>query len=293
MILLTGATGFLGGHLIKTLAEKKTDVRCLVRPTSDVSLIKKFGVSICEGDMMDTQSLQNAAEGVDAVIHLVGIIQESPGVTFESVHSHGTRNLVEACLVKNVKRFVYLSALGTDPDAVTGYHRTKWDAEETVRKSGMEYTILRPSVIFGPGDGFSNTLAQLVRKAPVVPIIGNGRYRLQPISASVVVSAIEQSLESDRALSKVVEMGGPDRLEFIEILDIIASNLGVKRQKVKLPSIPIKLAARFMEKVMACPVVTVDQINMLLQENICDNKMMMKTFELETIHFEDGVKEYL
>lgn len=293
MILVTGATGFLGGHLVRKLMEKKVEVRILARPTSKVSLLKEAGVSSCEGNITDVRSLEKAAEGVDAVVHLVGIIQERAGSTFEAIHSHGTRNLVEACVERGAKRFIYVSALGTGPKAFTRYHLTKWDAEEAVRKSGMEYTILRPSVIFGRGDGFTNGLAALIRRSPVIPVIGDGRYKLQPISVRTVVSALVQSLESDRALNKVLEMGGPQQLEFTEILDIIADAIGLKKLKVRLPSIPVRLLVRFMEKVMANPPVTVDQINMLLQENICDNTLMNKTFDLEAIYFEDGIKEYL
>jgi len=293
MILLTGATGFLGGHLVKKLSEERMEVRCLIRPSSAVQSLEGSGASLCEGDVTDVGSLKEATKGAKAIVHLVGIIQEGPGVTFEAIHSHGTRNLVEAGLESGVERFVYVSALGARADAITRYHLTKWDAEEAVRKSGMEFTILRPSVIFGPGDGFTNTLADLCRKSPIIPVIGGGRYRLQPISVHNVVSAIVQSLNGGSALNKVIEMGGPDQLEFIEILDIIARSIGVRKVRLKIPSIPLRLLVGFMEKVMANPPVTVDQINMLLEENICDNKEMLETFDLQSIRFSEGIKEFL
>lgn len=293
MILVTGATGFLGRHLVNKFCEEKMETRCLVRPASDKAPLEKCGVDLCEGDVRDLGSLTSATEGVQAVVHLVGIIQERIGVTFDALHRQGTENLLKASIESGVERFVYVSALGTRANAATGYHLSKWDAEEAVRKSGIIYTILRPSVIFGPGDGFVNLLTDLIRKAPVIPVIGSGRYKLQPISFKVVVSAILQSLGGGKADGRVVEMGGADQLEFIEILDIIADALGMRKFKVRVPSIPIRLAVSLLERVCSDPPVTVDQINMLLEDNVCDNSLMHETFDLETIHFEEGIKEYL
>ena len=126
----------------------------------------------------------------------MGIIFERPGASFEQVHVEGTRNMLVAADAAGIKRFVHMSALGTRAGAGAAYHRTKWDAEEVVRASGLDYTIFRPSIIYGPGGEFINMLMRQVRLMPLVPVIGNGRYRMQPISVEDVAACFSASLAS-------------------------------------------------------------------------------------------------
>ena len=174
MILVTGGTGFVGGHLIRRLRRDALPVRALARHPDSAHALIDLGVEVVPGDIADKTTIEKAVEGIERVVHLVGIIQEAAGVTFRTVHVEGTRNMVEAARKAGVLHFFHQSALGTRPGAKSEYHRTKWEAEELVRKSGIPFTILRPSLIYGPGDGFTSRLSEVIRRAPVMPVIGSG-----------------------------------------------------------------------------------------------------------------------
>jgi NADH dehydrogenase len=170
MILVTGGTGFVGTHLIRRLRKENIPVRAMVRDPDKALLLKDLGVELVAGDVSDRASLEKAARGVRRVVHLVGIIQEGPGVTFQGMHVDGTRNVVDASKRAGVHHFFYQSALGTRPGARSLYHQTKWLAEELVRTSGIPFTILRPSLIYGPGDQFTIRLSEMIRLSPMIPV---------------------------------------------------------------------------------------------------------------------------
>ncbi|HSQ78149.1 MAG TPA: NAD(P)H-binding protein, partial [Nitrospirota bacterium] len=167
MILIIGGTGFVGSNLVRRMRREGLRLRALVRNPDKAQALADLGVEAVPGDLSEKVSLEKAVVGVERVIHLVGIIQEAPGVTFKSVHVEGTRSLVEAARKAGVRHFFYQSALGVRPGAKSEYHKTKWQAEELVRASGIPYTILRPSLIYGPGDQFTLRLAEIIRQSPV------------------------------------------------------------------------------------------------------------------------------
>ena len=166
-IFLTGSTGFVGKRILRDLLENNYQVRCLVRKGSEQKIshyknpvLVKTGIDIVNGDITDAASLDGKLVGCDAVINLVGIIREfsGKGITFEKLHYEGTANLVKAARLQKVRRFIQMSALGARPDGKTQYQQTKYRAEECVRTSGLDYTIFRPSIIFGPGINSSTCL---------------------------------------------------------------------------------------------------------------------------------------
>src|SRR5574337_1864296 len=181
MILVTGGTGFVGSHLIRRLRKEGRSVRALVRNPEKARTLADLGAEVAPGDISDAVSLEKACAGAERVIHLVGIIQEAPGATFRGVHVEGTRNLLQAAKKAGVRHFFYQSALGTRAGAKSEYHRTKWQAEELVAASGIPFTILRPSLIYGPGDQFTLRLADIIKLSPVLPVIGSGASKIQPI----------------------------------------------------------------------------------------------------------------
>ena len=237
-VFLTGATGFIGGEILRRLHEAGHSTRLLVRnPDSRrvQELVSRYRSEEHAGDISDPASLEGAVEGVDAVIHLVGIISEVGHRSFELVHTRGTRNVIEATKRAGVKRFVHMSALGVRADAASRYHQSKWEAEGVVRRSGLNYTIFRPSLVYGSGDRFVNLIARLSKYSPLVPVPGVGRVRFQPISVKVVASAFVAALSEPKSFGQIYDLCGPDPLTLPEIVDEILAATGRKRLKLRVP----------------------------------------------------------
>jgi NADH dehydrogenase len=247
-----------------------------------------------EGDVSAPESFSGSVADCDAVINLIGIIREFPGrgVTFDRLHIEATRAMIEVTRSAGVRRYLQMSALGTRPNAVSRYHRTKWSAEELVRRSGLDWTIFRPSVIFGPRDAFVNMLAGLIRDMPIVPVIGDGSYRLQPIAADDVARCFASALSMQETVGQSYELCGPDRFTYMEMLDIIGRVLGKKSVlKLKNPLLLMKLVTPLLQQ-LPFFTITMDKIQMLTEENICDCSWL-KTFNFEPIGFDKGITRYL
>ncbi|HEY6873787.1 MAG TPA: complex I NDUFA9 subunit family protein [Geobacteraceae bacterium] len=290
-IFLTGGTGFIGGHLRRALLDRGHELRLLVHRRGDGF---EAGVEQVEGDVTRPESFAGRVEGCDATINLVGIIREFPGrgVTFERLHVEATRNVIEAARGAGVKRHLQMSALGTRPNATSAYHRSKFRAEECVRGSGLDWTIFRPSIVFGPQDDFVNKLAGYIRHYPAVPVIGDGTYRLQPVSADDVARCFAMALEMPDTASKTFELCGPDRFPYNEMLDLIGRAIGKPRvAKVPNPLGLMKLVVPLLQGFSFFPI-TMDQILMLVEENICDGNWR-ETFRFEPQPFAEGIGKYL
>jgi uncharacterized protein YbjT (DUF2867 family) len=293
MILVTGATGFVGRHLNERLRKDNLPVRGLVRTPEKAQALRDLGVEAAVGDIADAVSLEAAMQGCKKIIHLVGIIQEAPGVTFKGVHVDGTRNLLDTAKKAGVRHFVYQSALGTRPNARSQYHRTKWEAEELVRASGIPFTILRPSLIYGPGDLFTIRLSEMIRLSPVVPVIGSGRSRIQPIFIDDVTECIRKIVTSDSYLNEMYEIGGPEQLTYEEATTMIAEVSGVKRPMVHMPMLFMKPMARMLQTILPRPPVTTDQLIMLQEDNICSMRDIREVFGIEPVKFREGLAKFL
>jgi NADH dehydrogenase len=293
MILVIGGTGFVGSHLIRSMRREGLSVRAIVRNPGKTAWLGDLGVDVVPGDISDAASLQKAAIGIDRVVHLVGIIQEAPGVTFQGVHVEGTRNVLDAAKKAGVRHLFYQSALGTRPSAKSAYHQTKWAAEELVRASGIPFTILRPSLIYGPGDQFTIRLSEMIRHSPVLPIIGTGRSKVQPIFIEDVVSCIVKAVSSDLFVGNRYEIGGPDQLTYEEVTMAIADAMGVKRPTFHMPLFFIKSMARILETVLPKPPVTTDQLIMLQEDNVCGMRDIREGFGIEPVAFKDGIRTFI
>jgi len=294
-VFLTGGTGFVGREVLKALLAEGHSVRCLVRPGSEGRLPIEVGVGTRFGDVCEPETLQGALAGCDAVIHLVGIIREFPGraLTFDRLHRQATFNMLAAAKAQGVKRFIQMSANGARQQADSPYHRTKWLAEEGVRASGLDWTIFRPSMIFGPEDEFVNLLAGFVKAAPVVPVVGNGRYELQPVSVEDVARGFALALKKEEAVGQSYCCSGPDTFSYDAILDEIGKALGKKRvRKLHQPAFLLRPFVTLLEKFESFPL-TRCQMDMLLEGNCCDNEAWVSAFELRLKDFRAGIREYL
>ncbi len=290
-LFIAGGTGFVGGHLTAELLKRGHQLVLLSHSGSGTA---EAGVSLVKGDVTDPASYSTAMKGCDAVINLVGIIREFPakGITFERLHVEATASMVQAAQHAGVLRYLQMSALGTRLDAVSGYHRSKWRAEEIVRGSSLAWTIFRPSLIFGPKDAFVNMLAANLRLAPVMPTMGDGNYRLQPIHGADVARCFADALDKPETAGQIYELCGEDRLTYRHVLDTIADALGRRHPwKPALPLSLMKPVIKTLQGISAFPI-TMDQLQMLLEENIC-NGCWRETFPFEPIRFRDGIREYL
>lgn len=294
-VFVTGGTGFVGKAVIRALRANGFIVRCLVRPGSEANLKGFEGIERVPGDVLLPKGIEASIEGCSALVHLVGIIRERPGrgVTFERHHAVATANMVKAAEAAEVPRFLQMSALGTRPGACSRYHQTKWEAEETVRGSRLEWTIFRPSVIFGPGDGFVSMLARMIRWLPVVPVIGDGRYRLQPAPIEQVAEGFARALLRHETRGQTYEVGGPRPYAFTEILDLIGQALGKTRvRKVYQPLGLMRLLAWLLEPLPFFPL-TSDQLTMLQEDNVCDPTPFFRAFDLAPLEFPAGLQRML
>lgn len=280
-VLVTGGTGYVGTHVCRALIARGFVPRLLVRPGSEHRVpddIQKKG-RITLGDVTNRESVENAAQGTTAVVHLVGIIREFPtrGITFERLHVTATRNALDAARLWGIPRFIHMSALGAQVGGPTGYFDSKGRAEDLVRRSGLRWTIFRPSVIFGPGDAFLNELAGILRMAPLMPVPGDGKYRLQPVFVGDVAKGFADALLRPDTETRTFEVGGPERFSFDGLLDRIAASAGGRARKLHIPLSLLRPAVRSLERLERFPLTT-DQLRMLLQENVCDHEPFYSTF---------------
>ncbi len=300
-VLVTGGTGFVGGEILRQLHSAGHSIRLLARSknsahTRDVA--EKYKVEISVGNILDSASLAEFLSSGDAVIHLVGIISEAGQNTFENIHARGTENVVTAAKKSGVKRFIHMSALGTRPDAVSRYHQSKWIAEETVRRSGLEFTIFRPSIIYGAHDQFTTMFARMAKLSPALPVIGSGEGTLQPVPVENVAEAFVKSLSEPRAIGKTIDLVGPEVLTMNQLLDEIIRAVGRRKMKVHLPLPLARALAAMLELIYPtlfrkAPPLNRDQIVMLQEKTTGDAGMQKEILGINPPKFREGIACYL
>ena len=290
-VFVTGSTGFVGNHVLNTLLDRGHQVRVLVRPGSEYKLKEPDKVEVITGDVTESADLIQGMKGCDAAIHLVGIIRAFPNkdITFERLHTEATANVIEAAKETEVPRLLHMSALGAREDGPTPYLRTKFAAEELVRQSGLNYVIFRPSLIFGMGGEAVKMFGDMVKKY-VVPIIGDGQYRFQPVSANTVAQGFEKALDPETAKDQTLDVGGPDNVTFDEIMDTLARVMGKSIVKIHMPVLPLRLATSALQHAPGYPLTT-DQITMLLEGSTCDEKPFYELLGLSPIPLEQTLRE--
>ncbi|PLX81508.1 MAG: NAD-dependent dehydratase [Desulfuromonas sp.] len=294
-VFVTGGTGFVGSCLIRHLVEAGNEVVALCRAGSETKLPASENVEGVAADLFDANEIAGRLDGCDAVIHLVGIIREFPGkgVTFQRLHVEATRAVVAAAQQAGVKRYLQMSANGTRPGATTPYHRTKWEAEEILRGSSLDWTIFRPSLIFGPGDQFVTMLADLIRKLPVVPVIGDGNYRMSPVLVDDVVRSFVSALQRPETVGETYHCGGPQALSYNEVLDLIGRAMGRERvPKLHHPLLLMKPVVAMLESIPQFPL-TRTQLTMLLEGNEVDPAPWAAAFDLDPQPFLPAIENYL
>lgn len=294
-VFVTGATGYVGRKLTETLIESDHDPACLVRPGSERKLGNLVSnVDIISGDIGDAEKWQSQLKNIDSAINLIGIIREFPNheVTFEKLHVESTVKLVDICSRQGIKRFLQMSALGASPDSKSEYHRTKYRAEKYLKNSELDWTIFRPSLIFGQGNLALAEFVKLIKSAPLVPVVGDGKYRLQPVALENVCEGFVKALNKPETIGKTYEVAGSERVTYDQLLDRIGQALNRKVPKLHLPVGLTKLAISPFEYFKSFPL-TKSQIEMLLEENISDSNLFYDELNIEPESLDSMLKRSL
>jgi NADH dehydrogenase len=290
VILVTGASGFVGRHVVQALLAAGKDVRALVRdPTKGAAL----GCEIAEGDMTDAAALQRAVEGVDAVVHLVAV-RQGKEEKFQRVMVKGGADLIAAAKEAGVRRFVLMSALGTREDTkdLVPYYRAKWEVEQLVKGSGIEHVIFRPSFIFGPDGGIIPTFRRLVKLAPVTPVIGSGERRIQPIWVDDMAAYFVRALDLEAATNRAFEVGGPEAVTWNEFWARFRRVLSVRRRPtIHVPVGLMRVNALLTERLPGDIPLTRDLLTMLEHEdNVVTNDEAVQTFQIPLVPLDEQLR---
>jgi NADH dehydrogenase len=257
-------------------------------------------VEVMPGDVLDPRSLSTALNGRDAIVHLVGIIFETRTQTFDAIHRVAVENVVAAAKATAVRRLLHMSAMGAAEDSRSEYSRTKAAGEKVVRESGLDWTIFRPSLIFGPGDGFFSGLAPIVRGNPgFIPVIGRGRTRFMPVSVYDVARVFAESLEKPETIGRAFEVGGPQTFTLNELYREIAIAVGKPRKpRIHFPLWFGRLLALGFEwmcrrGLLDAPPLTRDQLRSLSADNVADVSETMGVFGGTWKELRPGLRETL
>lgn len=283
LVTIFGGSGFIGRYAARTLVEKGWQVRVACRNVGTAQDVKLAGapgwVEIVQANLRNQASIERALDGADAVVNLVGISFEKGAQNFDSTQRDGAQRLAECVARSGITRFVHMSAIGADAGSASNYGRTKAEAEALVRESVPTATILRPSVVFGTEDKFFNKFAAMTAFSPVLPAIGGGNTKLQPIFAGDVAEAIALAVDGDNASGKTYELGGPRTYTFNEIYDAIFTMVDRRRGKIALPFWAAKPLGYLMGATwrfvplfnwgfLGEPPMTGDQVQMLKTDNV-------------------------
>jgi len=300
-VFLTGGTGFVGREILHQLHTANHNIRLLARNPGSAALRElraRYNVEPVAGDVTDAQSLSGALTGCDAVIHLVGIISEVGNQTFENIHVRGTENVVRAAQTTGIRRYLHMSALGTQLNARARYHQSKWAAEQLVRNSGLDWTIFRPSIIYGPGDQFVNMYLDMARFSPVLPVIGGHKTKFQPVAVQDVATCFVKALTEPRAIGRTFDLCGPDTFTLEEILRTALAVTGRRRLIVRIPYALARMQAALFEFIYPrmfgkAPPLNRDQLLMLQQDNVGNPQDAIEILGLKPRRFAEELSAYL
>ncbi len=297
MILITGATGYIGSHLAARLAAQGQRPRCLVRNTRRAaSILPADKVELVQGDTTRPDSLIAAVQGVDTVVHasfMTAEKKESAGNHYEVTNVQGTANLIKAAKDAGVTRVIEISGLGTKPDKPGSYMQGRYLAEKMLKESGLAWTIIQPSVLFGKNAPFITGLADLIRTAPVVPLIGGGKVKFQPIYVEDVVTVIVKVLEEpERTADHTYTIGGPAYYTFTQVIDELLHAMHKTRIKAPAPTPLVGVGAAVMEAVLPKPPLTKAAMTLFSFDNITDLNSVERNFGFTPMSFSAYLQEH-
>lgn len=292
MILVTGASGYVGGHTLRALQRSPLSaqgVRALVRTQQGAAKVKQWGAEPIVGDVTDRDAMRRAMQGVEKVVHLAAVNRDRGEITMERVNAQGTINVVDAAKAAGVKHIVTVVGLGADPNRPFPLANTQGRGVNYLMASGVPYTVLEASVIFGPGDEFINTLAGLARIPPFMIVPGDGKTRFQPIAVQDVVSCVLQSLQREDVINKRLQICGSEVITLEGIIDAILDEMRLKRIKLYMPVPLLRVAVALMEATLPKPPVTTSLLAQLGVDNVATDNATETVFGLRPIRLREGI----
>ena len=296
VITIFGGTGFIGRHLVDRLAQTGVTLRVVTRDPDRAGFLRPKGdvgqIAILPfAD--DAASLRLLIDGSTGVVNLLGILYEKKPGDFMRVHRDTAKRIAEAAAATGVRRLVHMSAIGADPAGEALYAQSKGEGEAALKAAFPAVSIVRPSIVFGPGDGFFARFAQMSMLSPFLPLIDGGTSRFQPVYVMDVAEAIARCLESDAHQGKVFELGGPEVKTFAELLRYILDTVNRRRLLLPLPSSIAEIQARFLEK-LPNPPLTRDQLKMLKNDNVVsEGALALHDLGIDPTPFQVVVPGYL
>lgn len=296
-VLVTGAAGFFGNNIVRRLVQQGKPVRAMVRSPEKAALRLadvKDRIEIVKGDVTDRESLKPLMDGVSAVIHLVAISMEKGGSTYEEINYQGTVNVVDAASAKGVSRFIHMSQNSAAPDHFSRFLRSKGRAQVYVVESGLRWTALRPSVVFGAQDEFFNAIARLVRLTPLVfPLISGGTAQFQPVSVHDVAEATVRCLDDENTIGREFHLGGPEVLNLGEIERRILDAMNARRVLVPAPVPLLRPAVWVMERALPGTPVNSSLLDLLKVPNVVQDNALVRYFNIQPRAFSGENIAYL
>jgi NADH dehydrogenase len=272
LVTVFGGSGFVGHQVVRRLARDGFRVRVASRKPSHALSLQPLGtvgqIALVRADIRNEAEVARALEGADIVVNLVGILRESGGRTFAAVHVQGAATVARWAAKAGARRLIHVSAIGADAASRSAYARSKAEGEKAVREAFPRVTILRPSIVFGPGDGFFNRFASLMRLSRAVfPLFGGGRTRFQPVFVGDVADAVANAISDETTCGRTYELGGPAIYSFREILELISRMIERKRAFIPIPFFLLDLGAALTGWLPFAPV-TLDQARLLRRDNV-------------------------
>jgi len=289
-ILITGATGFIGRELVRSFPNK-AEITCLIRKESD--FLKKLNISAVKCDLTDKETLMNCIKGFDTVIHLAGIVNTPSKKEFKEKNVTITKNLLDACKAANIKKFVFTSTAVVVSKVQGPYSQSKIEAEQLIKKSGIDYIILRPSVVYGEEDTKNLAgIVKIIKKFPIIPIIGSGRQEVQPVYikdvAKVLIKAATAGIKN-----KTYFVAGPSTISFEQIIDLVAKRLNKHPFKIHIPAfIPIFLV-KIYERIVPKPVIVNEQMARLVTDKTYNIDKTKHDLNFNPISIEEGISSVI
>jgi NADH dehydrogenase len=292
-----GGTGFLGRRVVQRLTSEGMTVRVAVRHADRArSALRAAGldrVTVFGADVRDQAAVASAVAGANAVVDAVSAYVETAGVTFEAVHERGAETLAREAAAAGVARFVLVSGIGADPESASPYIRARGRGERAVQQAFPGATIVRPSAMFGPGDALFGTLAHLARLLPVLPLIGDGHTRLQPVYVEDVAEAVARILADPGTAGGTYELAGPTVYTLRELFNIALRIMGRRRLIVPVPFAVAQVQARLFE-LLPNPPLTTGQVDLLKADNVASGTLPgLHELNIQPKAIEDIVPTYL